>query len=55
MYNLQDIAAGEEVCISYGCRAKDNTELMRDYGFIQQGNPNDRVPFLTGMTSLWQL
>ncbi|GAB4817745.1 hypothetical protein N2152v2_004791 [Parachlorella kessleri] len=48
LVSLRDIAQGEEVCISYGCRSKDNTELMRDYGFIQQANPNDRVPFRTG-------
>lgn len=44
----QDIAAGEEVCISYGCQHKSNEELMRDYGFVMPANPNDRIPFATG-------
>lgn len=44
----QGIPAGAEACISYGCTHKDSLALMRDYGFVQQGNLNDRVPFSAG-------
>lgn len=44
----QDIAAGAEACISYGCTKKDSEGLMRDYGFVIPGNLNDRVPFIAG-------
>ncbi|PRW59741.1 acyl-coenzyme A oxidase peroxisomal isoform B [Chlorella sorokiniana] len=45
---LQDIPAGTEACISYGCTHKDSLALLRDYGFVQPGNLNDRVPFNAG-------
>lgn len=38
------IAAGQPICITYGTE-KTNFELMRDYGFIVPGNPNDRLDF----------
>lgn len=44
----QDIPAGAEACISYGCTHKDNEGMMRDYGFVIPGNVNDRVPFSAG-------
>jgi hypothetical protein len=44
----QAIPAGAEACISYGCTAKSNEELMRDYGFVLAGNVNDRIPFSAG-------
>ncbi|KXZ49958.1 hypothetical protein GPECTOR_18g116 [Gonium pectorale] len=40
---LSTLAAGEEAAISYG-ESKPNFEVMRDYGFVVPGNPNDRVP-----------
>ena len=45
----QGIPAGAEACISYGCTHKDSLALMRDYGFVQPGNVNDRVAFSAGM------
>ena len=47
-HHLQDIPSGAEACISYGCTHKDSLALMRDYGFVQPGNLNDRVPFNAG-------
>ena len=38
----QDIAEGKPVCIDYGPDL-DNTQLMRVFGFIVPGNPNDRL------------
>lgn len=43
----QDIAKGEPVCIDYGSDV-DNTHLMRVFGFVVPGNPNDRLDFLLG-------
>lgn len=45
---VQEIGAGEEVCISYGCQRKSNDELMRDYGMVFRANANDRIPFVSG-------
>lgn len=45
------IAAGQPICITYGTD-KTNAELMRDYGFIVPGNPNDRLDL--SCTSLQQ-
>eukprot|EP00887_Chlorella_sp_A99_P006938 scaffold2.g6938.t1 len=42
---LRPIAPGEEVTISYGYHAKSNDDLMRDAGFVLEGNPQDRIPF----------
>ncbi|KAG2499539.1 hypothetical protein HYH03_002485 [Edaphochlamys debaryana] len=39
---LAPLAEGEEATISYG-EAKSNAEVMRDYGFVVPGNPNDRL------------
>ena len=36
------IAADQPICINYGAD-KTNAELMRDYGFVVPGNPNDRL------------
>lgn len=41
----EDIAKGEPVCIDYGGDV-DNTQLMRVFGFVVAGNPNDRLDFL---------
>lgn len=45
------IAKGQPICITYGTD-KTNAELMRDYGFVVPGNPNDRLDFTC--TSLQQ-
>lgn len=39
--------AGEELLISYlGDKpSKDNTQLMKDYGFVLQGNLQDTITF----------
>ncbi|KAF5833829.1 hypothetical protein DUNSADRAFT_9738 [Dunaliella salina] len=37
------IDKGVEAAISYG-EAKCNYQLLRDYGFVVPGNPNDRIP-----------
>jgi hypothetical protein len=44
---LQDVPAGSELLISYlGSQpSKDNTALMKDYGFILPGNINDSIAF----------
>lgn len=46
---LQAIAAGQEVLISYlgETPSKDNTQLMKDYGFVLPGNLNDIITFDT--------
>jgi hypothetical protein len=51
---LQEIAKEEEVTISYlGTNpTKDNVLMLKDHGFILPGNPNDRVPFSTGASSV---
>ena len=41
----EDIAKGEPVCIDYGGDV-DNNQLMRVFGFVVTGNPNDRLDFL---------
>lgn len=41
----QDISAAEPICIDYGPDL-DNTHLMRVFGFVVPGNPNDRLAFL---------
>lgn len=41
----QNIAKGQPVCIDYGAEL-DNTDLMRVFGFVVPGNPNDRLDFL---------
>ncbi|KAI8471285.1 MAG: hypothetical protein J3K34DRAFT_392961 [Monoraphidium minutum] len=43
----RDVAAGEEVCISYlgASPAKPNDMLLKDHGFVIPGNTCDRVPF----------
>lgn len=40
----QDVAEGEPICIDYGTDL-DNTQLMRMFGFVVPGNPNDRLDF----------
>ncbi|KAG1657317.1 hypothetical protein FOA52_008045 [Chlamydomonas sp. UWO 241] len=45
-----ELAASQEVCITYG-QEKTNTELMRDYGFVVPGNPNERL-VLPGASAL---
>lgn len=40
----QDIVEGEPICIDYGTDL-DNTQLMRMFGFVVPGNPNDRLDF----------
>jgi hypothetical protein len=44
---VQDVPAGSEVLISYlGSQpTKDNTALMKDYGFVLPGNINDSIAF----------
>ncbi|GLI69471.1 hypothetical protein VaNZ11_014089, partial [Volvox africanus] len=39
---LFSLVTGEEATICYG-EGKPNFEVMRDYGFIVPGNPNDRI------------
>ncbi|KAG2451954.1 hypothetical protein HYH02_003728 [Chlamydomonas schloesseri] len=39
---LTSLAPGDEAAISYG-ESKPNPEVMRDYGFVVPGNPNDRI------------
>ncbi|GIL48199.1 hypothetical protein Vafri_4886 [Volvox africanus] len=39
---LFPLVKGEEATICYG-EGKPNFEVMRDYGFITPGNPNDRI------------
>lgn len=39
---LTGLAAGAEATICYG-ESKPNAEVMRDYGFVVPGNPNDRI------------
>lgn len=48
---MQDIAPGQECTISYG-NDKDNFELMRDYGFVVPGNPNDLLQLPKDMPKL---
>lgn len=47
---LRDLAAGEEVCISYlgSTPNKDNLALMKAYGFVVQGNTSERLEFSAG-------
>jgi hypothetical protein len=44
---LQEVPAGSELLISYlGSQpTKDNTALMKDYGFVLPGNINDSIAF----------
>jgi hypothetical protein len=53
----QDLAPGEQVCISYlgqgksatgVARDKSNAELLRDYGFTIPGNRADRIALIAG-------
>ena len=43
----QDVAPGDEVCISYlGTNpTKTSAGLLKDHGFVLPGNPNDRIDF----------
>ena len=41
------IAKGEPVCIDYGSDL-NNDQMMRVFGFVVPGNPNDRLEFLLG-------
>ncbi len=52
----QRISAGAEATIGYGSD-KPNSELLRDYGFVVPGNPNDRLvlPVGRGPEALAQL
>jgi hypothetical protein len=53
---LQDVAAGNEVLISYlGSKPdKNNRQLMKDYGFALPGNTNDLIAFeQTGVSRCW--
>lgn len=43
----QDITKGEPVCICYGSDL-DNAQLMRVFGFVVPGNPNDRLDLFLG-------
>lgn len=46
----RDVAAGEEVCISYlGTQpTKSNDQMLKDHGFIIPGNAKDRLAFSRG-------
>jgi hypothetical protein len=50
LQSLKPLDEGEEVCIDYGSRS--NLLLLRDYGFIVEGNEEDRIPFDTSLTPL---
>ena len=42
----QDVAPGEEVCVSYfGDEPQSNEDLMRSHGFFVPGNPHERIDF----------
>mmetsp|Transcript_2480 Transcript_2480/g.7404 ORF Transcript_2480/g.7404 Transcript_2480/m.7404 type:complete len:437 (-) Transcript_2480:470-1780(-) len=42
------IEPGEEVCIVYGDGMLTNFQLLLDYGFVEEDNPNDSRRFLGG-------
>jgi len=44
------IGKGVEAAISYG-ESKCNYQLLRDYGFVVPGNPNDRIPLHPSLVS----
>ncbi|KAK3277379.1 hypothetical protein CYMTET_14614 [Cymbomonas tetramitiformis] len=39
----RDVAAGQEVLVSYGCNDFTNAQLLIRYGFVKQGNAFDRL------------